>query len=167
MQSISTGVPAVAVGAPGDYLTRPGFWHGAIGVAACWYGAACGVAGPLHRRVRDGRADEHSVAHLGAVSAALLAAREALRHAAERIDADPLDREGLARLHARGTRAVVEDAATAVLARVGRALGAGPLCNDNAHARRVADLTVYLRQSHAESDLADLGRDVARRAQPW
>ena len=26
------GVPAVAVGAPGEYLTRPGFWHGAIGV---------------------------------------------------------------------------------------------------------------------------------------
>jgi hypothetical protein len=37
-------------------------------------------------------------------------------------------------------------------------LGPGPLCSDDVHARRVADLTIYLRQSHAERDLADLGR---------
>ncbi len=57
-------------------------------------------------------------------------------------------------------RAAVERSATETLERVGRALGAGPLCHDRAHARRVADLTVYLRQSHAESDLEALGRLV-------
>ncbi|HEY2199001.1 MAG TPA: acyl-CoA dehydrogenase, partial [Mycobacterium sp.] len=33
----------------------------------------------------------------------------------------------------------------------------GPLCLDEQHARAVADLTVYVRQSHAERDLAALG----------
>ena len=160
--------PAVVVGAPGEYLTRPGFWHGAVGVAACWYGGACGVADPLLRKVRGGKADPHAAAHLGAVAAALLAARESLRHAAFEIDADPLDRGGRSRILARSVRAVVEHSATEVLDRVGRALGAAPLCADAEHARRVADLTVYLRQSHAERDLADLGCDIAEaEGDPW
>ena len=41
-----------------------------------------------------------------------------------------------------------------MLTRTGRALGAGPLGHDEAHSRAVADLTVYLRQHHAERDLA-------------
>jgi hypothetical protein len=28
-------VPASAIGAPGQYLARPGFWHGGAGIAAC------------------------------------------------------------------------------------------------------------------------------------
>ncbi|MDQ2757232.1 MAG: acyl-CoA dehydrogenase, partial [Actinomycetota bacterium] len=40
---------------------------------------------------------------------------------------------------------------------VGRALGAAPLCLDAAHAQAVADVQVYVRQSHAERDLAALG----------
>ena len=47
-RSTSTWFPAIPVGTAGDYLSRPGFWHGAIGVAACWYGGACGVADPLY-----------------------------------------------------------------------------------------------------------------------
>lgn len=38
-----------------------------------------------------------------------------------------------------------------------RALGAGPLCADAAHAQRCADLTTFGRQSHAECDLQALG----------
>jgi hypothetical protein len=53
------------------------------------------------------------------------------------------------------------------MARVGRALGAGPLCHDEAHARRVADLTVYLRQHHAEGDLAELGTLAAEAGASW
>ena len=162
-----TGVPAEPVGIPDEYLTRPGFWHGAIGVAACWYGSACAIADTLHERAAAGAADDHALAHLGAVTAALHAARRCLEDAAHRIDQDPVDHSGTARMRARTVRAVVEDAATAVLDRVGRALGAGPLCADPAHARRVADLTVYLRQSHAERDLADLGRDRAKGAFRW
>ena len=62
------GVAAEPVGEPGDYLDRPGFWHGAIGVAACWFGGAERVADTL--RAAGPRLDEHAAAHLGAVDAA-------------------------------------------------------------------------------------------------
>lgn len=146
-------VPAVMVGPPDGYLQRPGFWHGAIGVAAAWYGGACGVADALARRVDRGGADAHVRAHLGAVVATLAAARSSLRTAAAEIDADPRTD---AMATALAVRVVVEAAATTVLERTGRALGAGPLCGDAEHAARVADLTVYLRQSHAERDLVAL-----------
>ncbi len=63
-------------------------------------------------------------------------------------------------------RAIVEAACDDVLARVGRATGAQPLGSDVAHARRVADLTVYLRQSHAERHLAELGTLLVENASP-
>jgi hypothetical protein len=53
------------------------------------------------------------------------------------------------------------------MTRTGRALGAGPLGHDEEHSRAVADLTVYLRQHHAESDLARLGELVAGREDAW
>jgi hypothetical protein len=48
------------------------------------------------------------------------------------------------------------------IVRTGRALGPGPLVLDAEHARRVADLAIYIRQSHAERDLAALGRLAVR-----
>ncbi|MBA2389422.1 MAG: acyl-CoA dehydrogenase family protein [Geodermatophilaceae bacterium] len=155
------GAPAEIVGAPGDYVARPGFWHGAIGVAACWYGGACGVADKLLGNVRGGRAEPHMLAHLGAVDASLHATGSALADAARAVDADPLDTSGDAAALAMRVRAIVEETCDDVLARVGRATGAGPLGSSAEHARRVADLTVYVRQSHAERDLAELGRLVA------
>ncbi|MCV7419377.1 acyl-CoA dehydrogenase [Mycobacterium yunnanensis] len=158
------GAEAAPVGRPGDYLSRPGFWHGAMGVAACWLGGARGVAAPLYRAVaaeHDGRApDEHARAHLGAVDAALAAAEAILVSAACYVDAEP--HGSRAELIARRVRAVVEVAVDEAVARTGRALGPAPLVLDAAHAKRVADLTVYVRQSHAERDLAALGRLAAR-----
>ncbi|MGH3176999.1 MAG: acyl-CoA dehydrogenase, partial [Streptosporangiaceae bacterium] len=109
----------------------------------------------------------HALAHLGAVDIALHTARSALDVAAAGIDADPADREGGGRLRALRLRALVEATATEVMRRVGRALGAGPLSHDEAHSRRVADLTVYLRQHHAERDLAELGTLVAGSGPAW
>jgi alkylation response protein AidB-like acyl-CoA dehydrogenase len=150
--------PAVRVGRPGDYLTRPGFWHGAIGVSACWVGGARAVAAPLYRRAGDESADPHLLAHLGVVDAALAAAEATLASASGEIDADPLNRKGTAELIARRARAVAETAVDEAIHRTARALGPAPLCNDAQHARRVADLTIYVRQSHAERDLEQLGR---------
>ncbi len=159
-----TNASAVLVGDPGDYLSRSGFWHGAIGVAACWLGGARAVAQPLYRRGASDSADDHALAHLGAVDAALAAADAVLAKSAADIDADPFDRSGSAQLVARRVRAVVEHAVDEAITRTGRALGPGPLCTDGPHARRVADLTVYVRQSHAERDLAALGRLAGRSA---
>ncbi|MFE6861876.1 acyl-CoA dehydrogenase family protein [Nocardia sp. NPDC057668] len=162
-----THATAAPVGQPGAYIDRPGFWHGAIGVAACWYGSACEVARPLHERVATGKADAHVAAHLGAVASTLGAARLSLSRAAADIDHDPAGDPTRARIRARVVRAIVEDAATITLDRVGRALGAAPLCMNSAHARRVADLTVYLRQSHGEADLAALGHDIGEGDTSW
>ncbi|WP_374022486.1 acyl-CoA dehydrogenase [Mycobacterium sp. HNNTM2301] len=157
-----TNTHAVAVGDPGDYVNRPGFWHGAIGVAACWLGGARRVADPLYRCARSESADAYSLAHLGAVDAALAASDAILTAAAAQVDSDPFDRTGTVQLLARRVRTVVEHAVDEAITRTGRALGPGPLCQDGRHAQRVADLSIYIRQSHAERDLAELGQLAGR-----
>ncbi|MCI2259931.1 acyl-CoA dehydrogenase [Xanthomonas indica] len=156
-------VPALAVGAPGQYLHRPGFWHGGAGIAACWYGAACAVAERLRAHPKLPR-DPHAAMHLGVIDQQLGAARALLRDLAAAIDAAP----GQAHRHAViRLRSFVERAATDVLDRVGRALGPAPLCSDREHALRCADLAVFVRQSHAEHDWAALGQALGEQARPW
>ena len=162
-----TGIAAEPVGGPGRYLDRPGFAQGGAGVAACWYGGARGVGETLLAASARRDVGPHALAHLGAVDVALTTARTALDAAATGIDADPEDRDGGGLVRTLRVRALVEATATEVMNRVGRALGAGPLGHDEAHSRRVADLTVYLRQHHAERDLADLGSLVTRRGTTW
>jgi alkylation response protein AidB-like acyl-CoA dehydrogenase len=158
---------AIAVGGPGAYVERPGFWHGAAGVAAVWYGGAVAVARALLAAADRRTPDDLGLAHLGAIDVALAAAAASLRSAAMLFDADPDDRAGRAAVIAREVRGVVEATATEVLDGVGRALGATPLAMNHAHARCVADLTLYLRQSHAERDLADLGRRLLEAGDRW
>lgn len=150
------GAEAQAIGNPGDYLQRPGFWHGGIGIAACWYGAAQSLAERLRSHCAQ-REEPHALAHLGAVDSALHSAATVLRISALTIDAAPFDD---AQLLARRARAVVEHAVEQVIQHVGHALGAGPYCKDRQFARLIADLHVFLRQSHAERDLAALGQQV-------
>ena len=164
------GVPAAPVGGAGSYVERIGFWHGAAGIAACWHGAAVAIAQPL--RVRAGRktqqADPFLLAALGAVDTALTASALALRDAASAIDAHRRGGRAFGRREAQCLRATVEASAQSVIDHTGRALGAAPLCRDATHARRVGDLTVFLRQSHAERDLAALGASVALEGDgPW
>jgi alkylation response protein AidB-like acyl-CoA dehydrogenase len=155
--------PAVPVGRPGEYLARPGFWAGAVGVAACWHGGTVAVGRPLLQRSRTSP-DPHLLAHLGAVHVALEENRAVLRRAAHQLDTNPRSYHGLA---ARSVRSTIERNAAEVVDRVGRALGPGPLAHDAAHAGLVADLTVYVRQHHAERDLEQIGRDLSERDDPW
>jgi hypothetical protein len=148
------------VGIPGEYVNRPGFWHGGAGVAACWYGASATLAEALRADVAE-RSDVHAAAHLGAVEIALASAAAILREAAARIDVAP---EANACALALRVRETVERAASTTLERVGRALGAGPLCRNARIARHVADLPIFVRQSHAEHDLAHLGEAMAKLA---
>lgn len=151
-------VPAeFLVGGRGWYLERPGFVHGAAGVAACWYGGSKGVASAL-TTATSMLSDAHVLAAVGLVASELYVMEAALRACAARFDADPLDELGSASQLAELTRLAVEQAATHVLAEVGHATGAGPLGHDAAHAARVADLTVYLRQHHGRRDAEALGR---------
>lgn len=159
-------VTAQPVGPPGGYLDRPGFWVGGIGVAAVWYGGAVAVAQRLRDSAVRGRSGPHELAHLGRIRVLLDGCAALLLTAAREVDDAPdADHEALAQ----SVRSGVADAASEVIDRVGRALGPGPLATDAGHAQRVADLTVYLRQSHAERDLARLGElDAAGSADlPW
>jgi alkylation response protein AidB-like acyl-CoA dehydrogenase len=141
------------VGGPNWYLTRPGFWHGALGPAACWAGGASGLvdaARELNRR------DPHSRAQLGALEAADWGLRALLAQAGEEIDADPQDTAGQARRRALMVRHLIERMCTDVLDRFGRATGPQLLAFDARIAQRYSELTLYIRQCHAERDLAGI-----------
>ncbi len=158
------GAPAMPVGAPGWYLARPGFAWGGMGVAACWHGGAAGLQATLLARSAQ-RSGELSALHVGIVNTALHASEAVLAVAAALIDdrkADGLSGQNLGLR----VRAVVAGAAEQTLRQVGHALGPAPLAFDEQHARRVADLELYLRQHHAERDLARLGElSLARHRQ--
>ncbi|WP_233830361.1 acyl-CoA dehydrogenase [Paraburkholderia sp. ZP32-5] len=149
--------PATLVGASHAYVRRAGFWHGGAGIAACWYGAAAQIGRTLCDACAQ-RADPHRLAHLGATDVALAAAAALLRDSAAWIDAHP---QADARGVAMRARLAVEAAASAVIEHATRALGAAPLCRDARFGRALADLPVFLRQSHAERDLAGLGELLA------
>lgn len=156
-------VAAVEIGAPDAYLQRPGFWHGGAGIAACWFGAATALAAPLRCSPKAG---EPGVAAglLGQVDMSLSACAALLRELADLIDAAPT--------HAHMTevvrvRSVVERACVQTLDLVARALGPGPMCMDPDHARRWSDLTVFIRQSHADRDWQQLGMDCHREGRAW
>ncbi|MDA3804057.1 PIG-L family deacetylase [Clavibacter sp. CT19] len=166
-----TGVPARRVGAPGWYLERAGFHWGAIGVAACWHGGAVGLARTLLAAAERPGADRLTLMHLGAVDAALAASRSALDEAARLVDRGLAEGEE-GRLLAKRVRGIAARAAEETLMHVAHALGPAPLAQDPVHAKRVADLELYVRQHHAERDDASLGgalveaatREVAREA---
>ena len=46
-------VLARPIGPPRAYLERPGFWQGGAGIAACWFGAAAGIAEFVARGLRE------------------------------------------------------------------------------------------------------------------
>lgn len=148
----------LALGKPSSYVTRPGFEHGGIRVAACWFGGALGALRMLARRLGSGPVDEHAAAHFGAMVAECSGMLASLDAAAEAIDADPGDEAKLGKHRTLIVRQLIERGCQEVLTRVGRASGSSALVFDRAHGRRAADLVVYLRQHHAERDLARLGR---------
>lgn len=153
-------VPADArIGEPGWYVARPGFWHGAIGVAACWAGGAAAI---VAAHDLPEYSDPHRLAHAGAMRADVWEMRAVLERAASEIDADPTDRTGAGIARALAVRFVVERAASDVLRRFGASAGPAPRVFDADLARRCAELQLYLLQSHAERDLELLGNAPAR-----
>ena len=149
------------VGPPGFYTGRPGFWHGSVGVAAAWAGGALGVADAVLARPSD---DTHRLVHAGAVHAATWTMRAALAEAAREIDDDPRGprrrRNGPCAHRATRRRAHRDDrSSTAAVERSARRRWP----SDAAHAQRVADLSLYLRQHHSEHDLALIGEHVLPR----
>lgn len=143
------------IGVDDWYLRRPGFWHGAVGVAACWAGCIDGVVDRLGPMWRD---DAHALAHLGAVDSLRWTMRVAIDAAAGEIDADPVGSSETRRRRALRVRHTVDATITDVIDRIGRALGPGPMAHVPSLHRHLAEIDLYRRQSHAERDLEELGR---------
>lgn len=168
LRNLATGpvqfrdVWADPVGDVGWYLNRPGFAWGGIGVAACWYGGALALKEALRAAVAERSASELRYLSLGVADVGLYAAGHCLADSAAAIDGGTAQgAEG--ELLAARVRAVVAAAVERTIEQVGHALGPGPLAFDEAHARRVADLQLYVRQHHAERDVADIGARVVHR----
>lgn len=159
-----SGTPAVPVGDTGWYLERPGFAWGGISVAACWFGGAVGLGRALLDAARrPGRSDDTILLmHLGLVDTRLAEARTALVDAARLVDTGHD-----AAVLAKRVRSTVVRCAEDVSRHVGHGLGPEPLVRDSAHAKRVADLEVYLRQHHGERDEVSLGRSVRDSGVEW
>jgi alkylation response protein AidB-like acyl-CoA dehydrogenase len=158
------GVVASPVGEPGWYLSRPGFAWGGIGVAACWFGGAVGVARSVFSAARADK--PFDVMHLGAIDELLESARRALAEAAGLVDGDAVSVDpGVLAARVRST---VARACEEIIERAGRALGPAALALDAPHAKRVADLGLYVRQHHAERDQHALGSSLIRLGvSPW
>jgi alkylation response protein AidB-like acyl-CoA dehydrogenase len=163
-----SNVSAVRVGVPGWYLERSGFAWGGVSVAACWFGGAVGLARKLFAAI-ESRSEPDAIAlmHLGAVDAQLQSARRALDEAARMIDGGEAT-SVVGNLLAKRVRATVVRAAEETITRVGHCLGPAPLAQSDEHAKRVADLDLYIKQHHAEKDDASLGSALLRdRSLPW
>jgi hypothetical protein len=147
------------VGGPDFYTERRGFWWGAVGVAACWWGGARALVDGLVDMLEEDPGP-HVSASLGRAVAAVDSGEAALRLEATRIDGDAAGEVGSAwrRRRALSVRQVVHDRCRDVLAWVADAGGARLVCLDPAQARRSADLYAYLSQHHAGRDAAELGR---------
>ncbi|WP_394768233.1 acyl-CoA dehydrogenase [Lacisediminihabitans sp.] len=163
-----SAVPAEPVGPPGWYLQRVGFAWGGIGVAACWFGGAVGVARSLFDALASGDPSPLQLAHLGAVDELIDGARLALGEAARIADDEAAPTREATSILAKRVRATVARACEEILLRSGHALGPAPLALDPVHAKRVADLQLYIRQHHAERDQASLGSALlSRGVVPW
>lgn len=147
------------IGPAGFYLTRRGFWAGAVCVAACWLGGAIGILRRWHAIARGYPNTAHALTHFGVCVAAIDAAMAQLRQAGERIDDA---RFNTAALHsvALSARHTVEQTCEDLARRLGRALGPGPLIANGPLAQQLADLAIYVRQCHAERDLEVLGANL-------
>lgn len=144
------------LGQPGWYLDRPGFWHGAVGVAACWAGSAAGLVARVADRWKT---DPHAVAHLGAIDADVWSMLAVLHEAGREIDSAPTDVHAAVR-RARRLRHLVDVAAADITTRLARALGPGPLAYQPDLHLVLSEVDLYRRQCHAERDLEALGRLV-------
>lgn len=145
-------VVATKIAGPNAYLTRAGFWHGAAGVAACWFGATCRIADFLIEASRH-KANDYSFMYLGDITTEIEVTKRYFQYVAEQIDLAPkLSHEYIVRI----LRAKTEATALRVLEMVGKALGARPFCENKIFAQLTTDLPVFLRQSHAAFDLKQI-----------
>lgn len=151
------------VGKSNQYLTRVGFWHGAAGIAACWYGATARLAEFLHIECQL-KPNHFKLMYAGEINTALAATQMYFKELADKIDHEPFKSH---ELEIRILRAQVENTANLTLELVGKALGAGPFCQNAIFSNLTADLPVFLRQSHAAFDFECIAKLTLMEQKTW
>lgn len=149
--------PARLVGTPNQYLTRAGFWHGAGGVAGCWYGATVAIADYL-KHSQQQKPHAFKAMYLGEIATALAVTQQYFYYVANLMDTQPNQSH---ELPIRQLRQQTEHVARRVLEQTGQALGASPFCHNAHFARLSADLSVFIRQSHGAFDSQAIGELTA------
>lgn len=144
--------------ATSPYLNRAGFWQGAAGVAACWYGASAALANVLLASYQR-KPQAFKAMYLGEVSQAMTVLQTCFYALAKQLDDAPHDSHELA---IRIIRSQTEAVARLVLDKLGQALGAAPFCLDGHTARLAADLAVFIRQTHGAYDSQAIGMLTAQ-----
>lgn len=151
------------VGCPNDYLDRAGFWHGAAGVAACWYGAAVRLMEELQQSCLN-TPHAFKKMYLGQLASQLAVTRQYFQYVAQLIDRQPkLSHEREVRI----LRAQTEQSCLAVIEGVGKALGARPFCEQSTFSGLMADLPVFIRQSHAAFDDEQIAERCLQEQSSW
>ena len=146
------------IGPTNFYLSRPAFFPGGVGVAACWAGGAARIADLTLARVPEPSAALQT--RLGRIRVQLAAAAALVDTAARRLDdmlgvgePDP----GALRALSTETRAGVATAVHAVLEEAHRVAGPAGLAFDENLTRAVHDLRLYVLQQNADADEQFLG----------
>lgn len=161
----------MSVGGPGWYFDRPGFAWGGIGVAACWLGGAVSLARQFSSALAQAaeasrEPDKIALAHLGETDRIITSVTQYLARTAARIDAGELSGSG-AWSEALRVRGTVAAAVERIQSLAGQNLGPGPLAFDEAYGKRMADLSLYVRQHHAMRDDAQLGALALKGDRAW
>ncbi|MBU8537831.1 acyl-CoA dehydrogenase family protein [Falsiroseomonas tokyonensis] len=162
-----TGLPASAIGVPGDYLRQPDFSGGAWRFAAVQCGGLEAVLGLLRAHLRrTGRGgDPHQAARLGQAAIAAETARLWVVAAAERAEAAEPASDVVAQVNL--ARLAVERAALDVLELAQRSIGLQAFMRPNPIERVARDLATYLRQPAPDRALVEAAAHVlAAEAEP-
>jgi len=156
-----TKTPVTVVGPPNWYLERTAFAWGGIRVAACWFGAAVGLARNAVRR-HSKRSNPPSAGEMliGQLEAAILSIRSVLAQAAAA--ADGCDEYSRARAWALAltVRNIVYSGVRRIQHLSREIAGPAALTGDVGFAKADADLTVYISQHHGPRDEAALGTEL-------
>lgn len=150
----TTCAPEDVVGPSSFYLSRPGFVVGGLGVAAVWAGGARSVVELVADGLRSFHPSPHQLRRLGEMEQAAWQARTAVLATADRLPG--LSTSELTREVAQARTAVVL-ACDETVQQATHVVGPGGLSRNARLSRTLADLTVYVRQHHTDTELAALG----------
>lgn len=147
--------PGALIGPPGWYGTRPGFWYGAVGVAAMWAGITDSLLARLPLLLRH--RDQISGAATGAIQASMWAVAALLDQAGAQIDGLPDTRSAQSgKAIALACRHTVRSHLESAILAFDQEVGPAAIAFDSDLGRTRSELTMSMAQTHGPRDLVIL-----------